>query len=310
MDLAKTKLHGKQACELCYEAASQVYRATIVKNQLLSWYFYVLLGLILFLEWAKPVYSKASVLSVAFFHDCLWFFLDALFLAILMPIYQIRLSHFYHSYLGWLRVGMIETWPLAGQILVAVLVSDFIRWFHHLLRHKILLFWYFHTVHHSQRDMNLFTDLRVHPVERLIEAGIAFIPFLSLRTDIALASLAGWHLFGSWYARFYHSNVKTDLGILRYIIVTPQSHRIHHSLKMEHRDKNFGAIFSVWDRLFGTQYRVYDKYPETGLDDPGFPHETELGWHRTIGTFLCQLVYPFQLAFRSAIGFMATRQAA
>jgi sterol desaturase/sphingolipid hydroxylase (fatty acid hydroxylase superfamily) len=158
--------------------------------------------------------------------------------------------------------------------------------------------------------MNLFTDLRVHPIERLIETGVAFIPFLSLRSDIALASLAGWHLFGIWYARFYHSNIKSNLGMLRYILVTPQSHRIHHSLKMEHRDKNFGAIFSIWDHLFGTQYRVYDEYPATGLNDPAFPYETELGWHRTTDTLWHQLVYPFQLAFRSAIGLTARRQAA
>jgi len=87
--------------------------------------------------------------------------------------------------------------------------------------------------------------------------------------------------------------------MLRYIMVTPQSHRIHHSRKVEHRDKNYGAIFSIWDHLFGTQYRNYEEYPETGLEDPGFLHETELGWRRTARTFVVQLVYPFEMAFRS-----------
>ena len=310
MDFAGAQYHVQQTCEPCYKAVRKLYHVTIVKTQLLSWYFYALVGLILLLEWAKPVYVKSSAFSVAFFHDFLWFFLNALFMGILIPIYQVSLARSYHSYLGFMRVDMIEVWPIAGQILVAVLVADFIQWFHHLLRHKIMLFWCFHTVHHSQRDMNLFTDLRVHPVERLIEASVAFIPFLSLRTDIALVSLSGWFLFGSWYARFYHSNIKTNLGILRYILVTPQSHRIHHSRKMEHRDKNFGAIFSIWDHLFGTQYRKYDEYPETGLEDPGYLHETESGWRRTARMLVVQLVCPFEMAFRSAATMISRRATA
>jgi len=299
-DFAGMKYYSEEVCETCYKAVRKLYQITVVKTQMVSWYFYVLVGFILSVEWAKPVYARLSIFSVAFFHDFLWFLLDALFMGIVISIYQLWLSRFYHSYLGFLRADIIEGWPVWGQILIAVLVADFIRWFHHWLRHKVILFWCFHTVHHSQRSMNLFTDLRVHPVERLIEASVAFIPFLSLRTDIALASLAGWFLFGSWYARFYHSNIKTNLGILRYILVTPQSHRIHHSQRKEHQDKNFGAIFSIWDHLLGTQYRNYEEYPETGLENHEFLDETESGWRRTARTFVVQLVYPFGMAFRAS----------
>ena len=172
----------------------QVYFAVLVQNQMLSWHSYGLLVTLWLLEWVRPVYAKSRVFSVSLFHDFLWFLLDALFVGILMPFHQNVLSGFYHSYLGFLEADKINAWPLSAQILVAVLVADFIRWFHHLLRHKVILFWYFHSVHHSQRDINLFTDLRVHPVERLIEAGVSFVPFLSLRTDVALASFVGWHM--------------------------------------------------------------------------------------------------------------------
>jgi sterol desaturase/sphingolipid hydroxylase (fatty acid hydroxylase superfamily) len=296
------KYYAEQACEPCYHVARKVHSAVLVPNQLLSWHFYALVGIISLLEWIQPVYTRSRVFAASFFHDCLWFLFDALFVGTLMPIYHRTLLGLHRSYLGFLQVDMVQAWPLAAHILLAVLVSDFIRWFHHLLRHKVILFWYFHTVHHSQRDMNLFTDLRVHPVERLIEAGVSFIPFLSLRTDLALASFSGWYLFGTWYARFYHSNIKTNLGILRYIMVTPQSHRIHHSRNKKHQDKNFGAIFSIWDHLFGTQYRKYDEYPETGIDDETFPHEAEFTWRGAIRALFFQLVYPFELAFRWATG--------
>ena len=308
IDFAGTKYYAQQVCASCYETVRQLYIALLVKTEMRSWHFYLLIAVILLWERARPVYTRPAVFSVSLFHDFLWFLLNALFVGLLIPVYQTLLSRIYSSYLSVFRVS-IDAWPVAGQILLAVLVSDFVRWFHHFLRHKVILFWYFHTVHHSQRDMNLFTDLRVHPVERFVEAFVAFIPFLSLRTDIAVASLVGWHLFGSWYARFYHSNIKTNLGILRYIMVTPQSHRIHHSRNKKHQDKNFGAIFSIWDHLFRTQYRAYDEYPETGLEDPRFPHETEVGWHGTARVVLYQLVYPFQLAFRSGIKVIARRQA-
>jgi sterol desaturase/sphingolipid hydroxylase (fatty acid hydroxylase superfamily) len=307
--IASAKYHIEQACEPCYQVVRKLYLAVLAPKQMLSWHFYTLVGIILSLEWAQPVYTRSRAFSVTLFHDFLWFLLDALFVGILMPIYHRFLFGFHRSYLSFLQADMVDAWPLAGHILVAVLVADFIRWLHHLLRHKVMLFWYFHTVHHSQRDMNLFTDLRVHPVERLIEAGVSFIPFLSLRTDVALASFVGWYMFGTWYARFYHSNIKTNLGILRYIVVTPQSHRIHHSRKKEHQDKNFGAIFSIWDHLFGTQYRKYDEYPETGIDDATFPHETEFAPHRTLSILFFQLVYPFELAFRSATRMVARKQA-
>jgi sterol desaturase/sphingolipid hydroxylase (fatty acid hydroxylase superfamily) len=308
IDFAETKYYAQQACALCYEAVRELYGALLVKTEVQSWHFYVLVAIILLWERTKPVYSGSRTVGVSFFHDFLWFLLNALFVGLLIPVYQTLLFGIYHSYLSTFRIDLIRTWPVIGQIVLAVLVSDFIRWLHHLLRHKVILFWYFHTVHHSQRDMNLFTDLRVHPVERLIEAAVAFIPFMSLTTDIALASLGGWHMFGIWYARFYHSNIKTNLGILHYIMVTPQSHRIHHSRLKEHQDKNFGAIFSIWDHLFRTQYRGYDEYPETGLADPEFPLETELGWRQTIRTVLQQLAYPFQLTFISALEMIAKRQ--
>lgn len=296
---AAAKYHAARACEPCYQLARRVHSAVLVPNQVLSWHFYALIGAILLAEWVRPVYNPSRLFARSFFHDSSWFIFDALFMGILMPIYYSFLYGLYRSHLGFLRIDMLDVLPLAAHIVLAILVADFIQWFHHLLRHKVILFWYFHMVHHSQRDMNLFTDLRVHPVERLIEAAVSFIPFLSLGKDVALASFAGWYIFGAWYARAYHSNIRTNLGILRYVMVTPQSHRIHHSLKPEHRDKNFGAIFSIWDHLFGTQYRKYDEYPETGIDDDTFPHETEFTCRGTIRTLFLQLVYPFQLAFRS-----------
>jgi hypothetical protein len=100
-------------------------------------------------------------------------------------------------------------------------------------------------------------------------------------------------IFQRWYTPFYHGNIRTNLGPLKYILVTPQSHRVHHSLDAGHRDTNFGALFSIWDFILRTQCKDFDVYPETGIEDKGFPHEAKLGMKNLLLTPFYQLLYPF-----------------
>ena len=88
----------------------------------------------------------------------------------------------------------------------------------------------------------------------------------------------------------------TNLGPLRYVFVTPQSHRIHHANNLEYRDRNFGSIFSIWDFAFSTQVRVYDEYPETGIDDTEFPLETSANPVKLLIMPVVQMVYCFSRA--------------
>tara|TARA_S200000501_G_scaffold347172_1_gene361332 strand:- start:606 stop:854 length:249 start_codon:yes stop_codon:yes gene_type:complete len=77
--------------------------------------------------------------------------------------------------------------------------------------------------------------------------------------------------------------------------VTPQSHRVHHSPILEHRDTNFGLTFSIWDHIFGTQYRNYDEYPITGIHDEGFPTEQDEPDKNLAKLVLDQFIYPFRM---------------
>jgi sterol desaturase/sphingolipid hydroxylase (fatty acid hydroxylase superfamily) len=99
----------------------------------------------------------------------------------------------------------------------------------------------------------------------------------------------------NWYTRVYHANLRTNYGVLKHVVVTPQSHRIHHSIESRHQDKNFGVIFTVWDRLFGTLYAHYDEYPETGIADDRFPLEQHGGIRAVFQNLAAQFWYPFQL---------------
>ena len=82
----------------------------------------------------------------------------------------------------------------------------------------------------------------------LIIICITFIPLYMLGVNPFTVASIG--LFTKWHTRIYHANIKSNYGFLRYVFVTPQSHRIHHYLLPQHRDQNFGVIFCMWDRIF------------------------------------------------------------
>ena len=132
-------------------------------------------------------------------------------------------------------------------------------------------------------------------MEHIIAASLVFIPTFMMQLNY---STVVWLTFiHEWYKHIYHANLKTNYGFLKYFMVTPQAHRIHHSLNPRHQDKNFGVIFTFWDRLFGTLYKNYDEYPDTGIEDPGFPLERQGGIF-VLPNYFKQLIYPFRLMFQ------------
>ena len=178
-----------------------------------------------------------------------------------------------------------------GTAVVAFVLTDFLMWFTHWARHKVPTFWYFHAVHHAAPTLNALTDNRVHFVEAIIHATIVVLParWLGLDGPAATALAIATTYFTAWT----HTAVRTNMGPLRWIIVTPQSHRVHHSFAPEHLDTNFATVFSFWDIIFRTQYKGWDEYPATGIADPSYPHERAATPGALLGAYARQNVYPF-----------------
>jgi len=97
-----------------------------------------------------------------------------------------------------------------------------------------------------------------------------------------------------WYARFLHANVRVNLGPLRHVIVSPQYHRLHHSLEARDIDMNYAGTFAFWDRMFGTQVPDSDRYPETGIHDPSFPRARSRTPLAVLRAYWAQTLYPFR----------------
>jgi len=269
-------------------------RPLIVKGAsvFLSPWLYLLMAAVFVAEKVLPADKRQGVFSVGMLQDFLgWFVIGGIFRVVLVGVLVKGLYWFCGSFLSGIRIEAVEAWPLVLVSVLAVLAGDFLNWLHHFIRHKIEVLWLFHTIHHSQEQMNMFTDLRVHLVEYLVAKPITILPLYILGLDLELAF---WlTLVMESYSRVYHGNLRTNYGWLRYVLVTPQSHRIHHSSLPEHMDKNFAVIFSFWDRLFGTQWTGYDDYPPTGVGDAGFPHERTVGGWHIFTNYFRQLAYPF-----------------
>lgn len=264
--------------------------------------FYAAIALALILERtipARPAPIGKHIFNVAFNHDLLWTAAHISLSVLLLPLVSITCRSVCENYFS-LELGFIEKMPVITRWILAFLIADFAAWLAHYLRHKINLLWQFHAVHHSQTDLNFFSESRRHPVDTFVAYVRLLLPFFFFH--LPLEVIAGTYWLRRWHERLYHCNIKTDLGILRYILVTPQSHRVHHSKESVHSDTNFGETLSIWDFIFNTQYRKYDEYPETGVRDPLFPLEQEqsaTGIRSHLIVLWRQLVYPFKAILRS-----------
>jgi len=254
--------------------------------------YMVLFSCVMWFETTKPC-RRQAIFSVSFFQDLMWYVIRLTCFVYLLGAYTVFLQDVYAGYFSYLTLD-VSAWPAGVRFVAALLLTDFLRWFSHLVRHKVPLFWTFHAVHHSQRELNLFTDARVHPVDIMVSSTIKFIPMFMFQNAVSV--ILAWAVVETVYPKFYHANVKLNFGPLRYILVTPQSHRLHHSREPEHADRNFGFIFSIWDRIFGTHWLDDEDYAETGIEDPDFPIESGGGVKPLFGSFCRQFVYPFKQA--------------
>lgn len=163
---------------------------------------------------------------------------------------------------GWGLLNRLN-WPAWVELVLAVLILDFAIWAQHLVTHKVPLFWRFHRVHHADRDMDVTTGFRFHPVEILASMGLK-IALVYLLGPSALAVLV-FEILLSGTALFNHANVTLPGPldrVLRLVLVTPDMHRVHHSVHRAEHDSNYGFALSVWDRLF----RTYVPEPKAGHD--------------------------------------------
>lgn len=172
--------------------------------------------------------------------------------------------------------------PFLIHFIAAFILMDLSLYFQHVIFHSLPMFWRFHRVHHSDLDCDVTTGLRFHPFEILLSILIKFLTISAF--GIPVLTVVIFEVILNAASMFTHSNIKipeTIERIVRWIIVTPDMHRIHHSLHENETNSNFGFFISAWDRIFGTyigQPQQGHKEMQIGLDEFREPKWQNLRW--------------------------------
>jgi len=151
--------------------------------------------------------------------------------------------------------------------LIGVLSLDFSSWLVHLVMHKNKFLWRFHLIHHSDTNVDVTTGLRHHPGDSLLR-GIFFLLLIFI-SGAPMYSVMMYQTLVVIATAFTHANIRLPLALdkfLSYFLISPNMHKVHHHWKQPYTDSNYGAVFSIWDRLLGTFSHLDVKELKYGLD--------------------------------------------
>lgn len=162
-----------------------------------------------------------------------------------------------------INVGLFNFFelPIFLGIIFTIILLDLVIYGQHVLSHKIPLLWKLHQIHHTDLAYDVTTGVRFHPLEIFFSMFVKVIAVFILGADPI--SVIAFEVILNSCAVFNHANVKIPLAVdkaIRKLLVTPDMHRVHHSVYRDETDSNYGFSISVWDRLFGT----YNDQPKDG----------------------------------------------
>ncbi len=185
--------------------------------------------------------------------------LDALLVRLLIPGAAVGMA-VVAAQRGWGLLN-ITPWPGWLEALIGFLALDLAIYAQHVAFHKVPLLWRLHRMHHADLDIDVSTGLRFHPVEIVLSMLIKIA--VVLLVGVPAVAVVAFEVVLNATSMFNHSNAAIPLWldrIVRLIVVTPDMHRVHHSVLRHETDSNFGFNLPWWDRLFGT----YRPQPEAG----------------------------------------------
>lgn len=190
-------------------------------------------------------------------------FLNSFLLRLLLPVGALGVAALAQER-GWGLFNLVQI-PAWAAIIGSVVILDLVIWLQHVMVHAIPLLWRLHRVHHADPDYDVTTGARFHPLEIFLSMGIKFAAVVLLGPPLVAVLI--FEVLLNAMAMFNHGNVRLPATLdrlLRWLIVTPDMHRVHHSVEDDEANSNFGFNLSWWDRLFGT-YREQPRGGHQGM---------------------------------------------
>ncbi|MEM8645328.1 MAG: sterol desaturase family protein [Pseudomonadota bacterium] len=213
------------------------------------------------LELSMPRKERTEPVSRRWFTNIGIVVVDKLALRLLFPILAVGVAG-YATTQGWGLFALMDL-PFWFEVLICAVLLDLAIYGQHVASHKIPILWRVHQMHHADRDIDVTTGARFHPVEIILSMLYKFAVIILLGAPALAVFIFEVLLNGS--AMFNHANWRMPLWldkIVRWVFVTPDMHRVHHSIRHRETDSNYGFNLSVWDRMFGT----YIDQPRDGHD--------------------------------------------
>ena len=185
--------------------------------------------------------------------------LNTVLLRLLFPLAAVGVAAFCKAN-GW---GLLNHFhiPFVIAVPLAVIVLDFVIWLQHVMVHAVPALWRLHRVHHADLDYDVTTGVRFHPIEIVLSMLIKFATIAVLGPPVVAVVI--FEVLLNATAMFNHGNIRLPSAldrVLRWFVVTPDMHRVHHSIEDDEANSNFGFNLPWWDRLFGT----YREQPRAG----------------------------------------------
>ncbi len=178
-------------------------------------------------------------------------FLNTIILRLVFPIVAVGMAAF-ASHHGWGIFNYFDV-PLYLSVVICVIILDAVIYLQHVMVHSVPVLWRLHRVHHADPDFDVTTGARFHPIEILLSMLIKLSVIIVLGPPVIAVII--FEILLNATAMFNHSNIRLNTTIdkyLRLFVVTPDMHRVHHSVEADETNSNFGFNLPWWDRLFGT----------------------------------------------------------
>jgi sterol desaturase/sphingolipid hydroxylase (fatty acid hydroxylase superfamily) len=189
--------------------------------------------------------------------------LNTVVLRLLFPLAAVGVAAFATEH-GWGVLNHFQV-PYGLAVVSAVVALDFVIWVQHVMVHAIPILWRLHRVHHADLDYDLTTGARFHPLEIVLSMLIKFATIAVLGPPVLAVVI--FEVMLNATAMFNHGNIRLPAGVdraLRWVFVTPDMHRVHHSIEDDETNSNFGFSLTWWDRMFGT-YREQARAGQLGM---------------------------------------------
>ena len=215
--------------------------------------------------WEAVAPRRARLLPrrVRWLHNLALVALNSLILRLLFPLAAVGFA-LLAAERGWGLLNAIEV-PYWWAFVLSVIALDFAIYLQHVVFHAVPLLWRLHRVHHADADIDVTTGARFHPIEILLSMLIKFAAIAVLGAPAA--AVLAFEVLLNATAMFNHANLRLRESVdrwLRWMLVTPEMHRIHHSMEAAETNSNFGFYLPWWDRLCGT-YRERARLPQESM---------------------------------------------